>query len=127
MNSIFADNSPPLAFDPSVVDDEALAELRRFSFTAMDRAVLFGAWLHRWCEHEELIRAGQKPRQADVHSLCMPPAGGWDDYAVGKSLEVVSRLTYCAADAAVGAFVDRLLLAIAGEAANRLIERKPDA
>jgi hypothetical protein len=124
MTTAFAFNAPPVVFDPTIIEDEVLAELRRESFTMMDAAPRFGAWLHRWTEHEQLIRAGEKPRQPDVHSRCLPPLPDWSDAEIGQALLVCAQFIYVAGDAALGAFADRLTLAICGDAGRRLIERK---
>ena len=118
---------PTVSFDPAVISDAALAELRQIALRrVMPLAGEFGTWLHHWCDHEQALRQSGVARGKTMtkHDLASPPVAQWSDGDVGQALVAVTTLSYALEDIAAGGLVDRLVLVISEQAAARLFAKQ---
>jgi hypothetical protein len=109
-------------FHPRAVPNEALASLRKLTVkTIMPQSPEFGQWLHSWVDCEQAWRKTDPGNRPKKHLVGLPPANTWDDRQLGLALRASTVLSYLALDGSLSDFVDRIVLAIAEVAAERLV------
>lgn len=109
--------------DPRRIDDEDLVQLRALCLrSTMTVAPKLAEWLHGWCDTEQAVRAGSGERSVQ-HMLCLPPLAEFTDLELGEALQAAADLHFMPGPPeAVAEILDRILLATAGMAGERLRE-----
>jgi hypothetical protein len=120
--------SPTIEFEPAMMPDEELANLRRTCVRCvLPAAPMFGTWLHNWIDREQAKRTRGEIRgeQMTKHDLALPPAVEWSDAELGRALKASAALWLTGEEISIvtGMFLDRITLLICEIAAERLEKR----
>ncbi|MBN1394763.1 MAG: hypothetical protein JW959_07045 [Pirellulales bacterium] len=114
---------PEQNFDPRTIPDTALSNFRRLALKQVaEDAPVFGEWLRSWCETEQYWRATDPKNRPEKHFIALPPVCAWTDRELGAAVRAAAVLSYRTLPVEIGVFVDRIVLAISEEAADRLIK-----
>ena len=112
--------------DSREIPDDALVRFRRLAVTrVLDVSPVFGEWLRKWCETEELWRRQNPDNRPARHVVALPPAHEWNNRELAQALRAATALSYIPLHGSFDSFVDRIIVAISEAAAARLELEKP--
>jgi hypothetical protein len=107
--------------DCRAIPNEELVRFRKLAVeSVMEAAPTFGEWLRKWCETEELWRRQNPQNRPAKHLIALPPACEWTNRELSQALRAVTNLSYIPQHGTFDTFIDRIVLVVTEEAADRL-------
>lgn len=100
--------------------DEFLELLSAWALKVYDKAPTFGAWLDNLASAEQLRRLKENSDNPVEVTPVTVPVSAWTNSQLADALIAVHCLSYSVGDYAVGAFIDKVTMAINVVAAQRL-------
>ena len=115
-------HGPAIGYHPTRFNIDSLELLEAEAFRNWDRAPAFHSWLVDFVHSEQKRRLGFTANETLEPQLAILPLD-WSGDELGKALKVATVLSYCNYEpkhCEAGTFLDRVVMALAALAANRL-------
>ena len=121
------DHQRGLCIDPRRLGDVDVAQLRALALrSTMTVAPTLAEWIHHWCDTEQAWRVKDPERRPTKHMFCLPDLPKWSNKEIGEAIAAAADLHFMAGPPeAVAQIIDRVFLALCGEACERLAGALP--